>query len=99
MSVVALVIAPSLVNADDLAVYSSDEVRNEVTVDVRSTITGDISKTYIVVRTISELNGVQVVEEVKYEGNSTEEVMDEVKKNHPDIELNVAKSNTVAVPL
>jgi K(+)-stimulated pyrophosphate-energized sodium pump len=97
MSVVALVIAPSLVKADALAAYTADEVRNEVTVDVRATTAGKDSKTYIVVRTISELNGVQEVEEVQYEGNSTEEVMAEVKKNHPNIELNVVKANTVDV--
>jgi Inorganic pyrophosphatase len=93
MSVVALVIAPSLVNADALAVYTADEVRKEVTVDIRATTAGEDSKTYIVVRTVSELNGVQEVEEVTYEGNSTEEVIAEVKKNYPDIELNVVKSN------
>ncbi|MDA0950638.1 MAG: sodium-translocating pyrophosphatase [Bacteroidetes bacterium] len=93
MSVVALVIAPSLVEADALAVYTADEVRKEVTIDVRATTAGEDSKTYIVVRTVSELNGVQEVEEVTYEGNSTEEVIAEVKKNYPDIELNVVKSN------
>jgi hypothetical protein len=97
MSVVALVIAPSLVNADDLAVYSSNEVRNEVTVDVRATTGSDDSMTYAVIRTVTNVNGVQEVEEVTYEGHSAEEVMNQVKVNHPEIELNIEKNESTAV--
>jgi hypothetical protein len=43
------------------------------------------------------VNGVQEVEEVTYEGRSVEEVMDQVKANHPEVELNVEKDKTSAV--
>ncbi|MGA0987728.1 MAG: sodium-translocating pyrophosphatase, partial [Flavobacteriaceae bacterium] len=62
MSVVALVIAPSLVEADALAAYASDEVSKEVTVDVRATAGSDDSMTYAVIRTVTNVNGVQEVE-------------------------------------
>jgi K(+)-stimulated pyrophosphate-energized sodium pump len=98
MSVVALVIAPSLVEADALAAYTTDEVSKEVTVDVRATSGSDDSMTYAVIRTVTNVNGVQEVEEVTYEGRSVEEVMDQVKANHPEVvELNVEKDKTAAV--
>ncbi len=97
MSVVALVIAPSLVEADALAAYTTDEVSKEVTVDVRATSGSDDSMTYAVIRTVTNVNGVQEVEEVTYEGRSVEEVMDQVKANHPEVELNVEKDKTSAV--
>ena len=97
MSVVALVIAPSLVEADALAAYTTDEVSKEVTVDVRATSGSDDSMTYAVIRTVTNVNGVQEVEEVAYEGRSVEEVMDQVKANHPEVELNVEKDKTSAV--
>ena len=98
MSVVALVIAPSLVEADALAAYTSDEVSKEVTVDVRATTGSDDSMTYAVIRTVTNVNGVQEVEEVTYEGRSAEEVMDQVKANHPEVvELNGEKDKTAAV--
>ena len=68
MSVVALVIAPSLVEADSLAAYTTDEVSKEITVDVRATTGSDDSMTYAVIRTVTNVNGVQEVEEVTYEG-------------------------------
>ena len=98
MSVVALVIAPSLVEADSLAAYTTDEVSKEITVDVRATTGSDDSMTYAVIRTVTNVNGVQEVEEVTYEGRSAEEVMDQVKANHPEVvELNVEKDKTSAV--
>lgn len=97
MSVVALVIAPSLVEADALAAYTTDEVSKEVTVDVRATSGSDDSMTYAVIRTVTNVNGVQEVEEVTYEGRSVEEVMDQVKANHPEVELNIEKSESAAV--
>ena len=97
MSVVALVIAPSLVEADALAAYTTDEVSKEVTVDVRATSGSEDSMTYAVIRTVTNVNGVQEVEEVTYEGRSVEEVMDQVKANHPEVELNVEKDKTSAV--
>ena len=97
MSVVALVIAPSLVEADSLAAYTTDEVSKEITVDVRATTGSDDSMTYAVIRTVTNVNGVQEVEEVTYEGRSVEEVMDQVKANHPEVELNVEKDKTSAV--
>ncbi len=98
MSVVALVIAPSLVEADALAAYTSDEVSKEVTVDVRATTGSDDSMTYAVIRTVTNVNGIQEVEEVTYEGRSAEEVMDQVKANHPEVvELNGEKDKTAAV--
>jgi K(+)-stimulated pyrophosphate-energized sodium pump len=97
MSVVALVIAPSLVDADALAAYASDEVSKEVTVDVRATTGSDDSMTYAVIRTVTNVNGVQEVEEVTYEGRSAEEVMNQVKVNHPEIELNIEKNERTAV--
>ena len=97
MSVVALVIAPSLVEADALSAYNSDEISKEVTVDVRATTGSDDSKTYAVIRTVTNVNGVQEVEEVTYEGHSAEEVMNQVKANHPEIELNIEKNQSTAV--
>lgn len=97
MSVVALVIAPSLVEADSLAAYTTDEVSKEITVDVRATTGSDDSMTYAVIRTVTNVNGVQEVEEVTYEGRSAEEVMDQVKANHPEVELNIEKSESAAV--
>lgn len=97
MSVVALVIAPSLVEADSLAAYTTDDVSKEITVDVRATTGSDDSMTYAVIRTVTNVNGVQEVEEVTYEGRSTEEVMDQVKANHPEVELNIEKSESAAV--
>jgi len=97
MSVVALVIAPSLVEADALSAYNSDEISKEVTVDVRVTTGSDDSKTYAVIRTVTNVNGVQEVEEVTYEGHSAEEVMSQVKANHPEIELNIEKNQSTAV--
>jgi len=99
MSVVALVIAPSLVEADSLAAYTTDEVSKEITVDVRATTGSDDSMTYAVIRTVTNVNGVQEVEEVTYEGRSAEEVMDQVKANHPEVELNIEKSESAAVPV
>lgn len=97
MSVVALVIAPSLVEADSLAAYTTDEVSKEITVDVRATTGSDDSMTYAVIRTVTNVNGIQEVEEVTYEGRSAEEVMDQVKANHPEVELNIEKSESAAV--
>lgn len=97
MSVVALVIAPSLVEADSLAAYTTDDVSKEITVDVRATTGSDDSMTYAVIRTVTNVNGVQEVEEVTYEGRSAEEVMDQVKANHPEVELNIEKSESAAV--
>lgn len=97
MSVVALVIAPSLVEADSLAAYATDEVSKEITVDVRATTGNDDSMTYAVIRTVTNVNGVQEVEEVTYEGRSAEEVMDQVKANHPEVELNIEKSESAAI--
>jgi K(+)-stimulated pyrophosphate-energized sodium pump len=97
MSVVALVIAPSLVEADALSAYNSDEISKEVTVDVRVTTGSDDSKTYAVIRTVTNVNGVQEVEEVTYEGHSAEEVMSQVKANHPEIEINIEKNQSTAV--
>lgn len=97
MSVVALVIAPSLVEADSLAAFTTDEVSKEITVDVRATTGSDDSMTYAVIRTVTNVNGVQEVEEVTYEGRSAEEVMDQVKANHPEVELNIEKSESAAV--
>lgn len=93
MSVVALVIAPSLVDADALASYTSEEVRKELTVEVRAVegAEGD-DTTYVVVRTVNDVNGVQEVEEVTYEGSSTEEVMAQVKLNHPEVEIHTNKA-------
>ena len=69
----------------------------EITVDVRATTGSDDSMTYAVIRTVTNVNGVQEVEEVTYEGRSAEQVMDQVKANHPEVELNIEKSESAAV--
>lgn len=94
MSVVALVIAPSLVSADAVAAASTaQEVRKEITVNVEeASTTEEGTSAAVVVRIVTDENGNKEVVEKRYEGASKEEVLDAVKQNHPEIEVEFSSS-------
>jgi len=96
MSVVALVIAPSLVSADAVAAASTaQEVRKEITVNVEeASSTEEGTSAAVVVRIVTEENGNKEVIEKRYEGASKEEVLETVKQNHPEIEVEFSSSDS-----
>ena len=86
MSVVALVIAPSLVDASDIEAYAdsaASEVKKEISVNVAATT--DTDAVTITITTSEEVNGVVTKEEVTYTADSIEEGMKIVKENHPEV--------------
>ena len=86
MSVVALVIAPSLVDASDIEAYAdsvASEVNKEISVHVAATT--DTDAVTITITTSEEVNGVVTKEEVTYTADSIEEGMKIVKENHPEV--------------
>ena len=96
MSVVALVIAPSLVSADAVAAASTaQEVRKEITVNVEeASSTEEVTSAAVVVRIVTDENGNKEVIEKRYEGASKEEVLETVKQNHPEIEVEFSSSDS-----
>ena len=96
MSVVALVIAPSLVSADAVAAASTaQEVRKEITVNVEeASSTEEGTSAAVVVRIVTDENGNKEVIEKRYEGTSKEEVLETVKQNHPEIEVEFSSSDS-----
>lgn len=96
MSVVALVIAPSLVSADAVAAASTaQEVRKEITVNVEEAATTEEgTSAAVVVRIVTDENGNKEVIEKRYEGASKEEVLETVKQNHPEIEVEFSSSDS-----
>jgi K(+)-stimulated pyrophosphate-energized sodium pump len=96
MSVVALVIAPSLVSADAVATVSAaQEVRKEITVNVEeASSTEEGTSAAVVVRIVTDENGNKEVIEKRYEGASKEEVLETVKQNHPEIEVEFSSSDS-----
>ena len=96
MSVVALVIAPSLVSADAVAAASTaQEVRKEITVNVEeASSTEEGNSAAVVVRIVTDDNGNKEVIEKRYEGTSKEEVLQTVKQNHPEIEVEFSSSDS-----
>ena len=96
MSVVALVIAPSLVSADAVAAASTaQEVRKEITVNVEeASSTEEGTSAAVVVRIVTDENGNKEVIEKRYEGASKEEVLETVKQNHPEIEVEFSSSDS-----
>jgi K(+)-stimulated pyrophosphate-energized sodium pump len=96
MSVVALVIAPSLVSADAVATASTaQEVRKEITVNVEEAATTEEgTSAAVVVRIVTDENGNKEVIEKRYEGASKEEVLETVKQNHPEIEVEFSSSDS-----
>lgn len=95
MSVVALVIAPSLVSADAVAAASTaQEVRKEITVNVEeASSTEEGTTAAVVVRIVTDDNGNKEVIEKRYEGTSKEEVLETVKQNHPEIEVEFSSTD------
>lgn len=96
MSVVALVIAPSLVSADAVAAASTaQEVRKEITVNVEeASSTEEGTSAAVVVRIVTDDNGNKEVIEKRYEGTSKEEVLQTVKQNHPEIEVEFSSTDS-----
>ncbi len=95
MSVVALVIAPSLVSADAVAAASTaQEVRKEITVNIEeASSTEEGTSAAVVVRIVTDDNGNKEVIEKRYEGTSKEEVLETVKQNHPEIEVEFSSTD------
>ena len=86
MSVVALVIAPSLVDASYIEAYAdsaASEVNKEISVHVAATT--DTDPVTITITTYEEVNGVVTKEEVTYTADSIEDGMKIVKENHPEV--------------
>ena len=96
MSVVALVIAPSLVSADAVAAASTaQEVRKEITVNIEeASSTEEGTSAAVVVRIVTDDNGNKEVIEKRYEGTSIEEVLETVKQNHPEIEVEFSSTDS-----
>jgi K(+)-stimulated pyrophosphate-energized sodium pump len=96
MSVVALVIAPSLVSADAVAAASTaQEVRKEITVNIEeASSTEEGTSAAVVVRIVTDDNGNKEVIEKRYEGTSKEEVLETVKQNHPEIEVEFSSTDS-----
>ena len=88
MSVVALVIAPSLVSPTE-AVYAeaatTQEVRKEISVNVQAT--SEEGGVEVSVVTTETTNGETTTTEVAYAGADLDEVMEEVRANHPEVTI------------
>jgi len=88
MSVVALVIAPSLVSPSEAAyaeAATAQEVRKEISVNVQAT--SEEGGVEVSVVTSETTNGVTTTTEVAYAGSDLDEVMEEVRVNHPEVTI------------
>jgi len=88
MSVVALVIAPSLVSPSEGAyaeAATAQEVRKEISVNVQAT--SEEGGVEVSVVTSETTNGITTTTEVAYAGSDIDEVMKEVRVNHPEITI------------
>ncbi|MAJ37998.1 MAG: sodium-translocating pyrophosphatase [Flavobacteriaceae bacterium] len=91
MSVVALVIAPSLVADEDLSAYNTDqqvektEIAKTVSVDVEKVESGELVAT---VMEKTDTDGVVEIKEMEYKANSEEELRAILAKEHPEVRLN-----------
>ena len=87
MSVVALVIAPSLVNPTETAyapASTAQEVRKEISVNVQTSSEEGVEVSVI---TSETTNGETTTNEVAYAGSDLDEVMEEVRANHPEVTI------------
>ena len=88
MSVVALVIAPSLVSPSEAAyaeAATTQEVRKEISVNVQAT--SEEGGVEVSVVTTETTNGETTTTEVAYAGDDLDEVMEEVRANHPEVTI------------
>ena len=88
MSVVALVIAPSLVSPSEAAyaeAATTQEVRKEISVNVQAT--SEEGGVEVSVVTTETTNGETTTTEVAYAGADLDEVMEEVRANHPEVTI------------
>ena len=88
MSVVALVIAPSLVNPSEAAyaeAATAQEVRKEISVNVQTS--SEDGGVEVSVVTTETANGETTTTEVAYAGTDLDEVMEEVRVNHPEVTI------------
>ena len=88
MSVVALVIAPSLVSPSEAAyaeAATTQEVRKEISVNVQAT--SEEGGVEVSVVTTETTNGETITTEVAYAGADLDEVMEEVRANHPEVTI------------
>jgi K(+)-stimulated pyrophosphate-energized sodium pump len=88
MSVVALVIAPSLVSPTEAAyaeAATTQEVRKEISVNVQAT--SEEGGVEVSVVTTETTNGETTTTEVAYTGADLDEVMEEVRANHPEVTI------------
>ena len=88
MSVVALVIAPSLVSPSEAAYAEAaitEEVRKEISVNVQAT--SEEGGVEVSVVTTETTNGETTTTEVAYAGADLDEVMEEVRANHPEVTI------------
>ena len=91
MSVVALVIAPSLVADEDLSAYNADQqaeitqIAKTVYVDVEKVESGELVAT---VMEKTDTDGVVEIKEKEYKANSEEELKVILAKEHPEVRLN-----------
>jgi len=87
ISVVALVIAPSLVNPTETAyaeAATAQEVRKEISVNVQTSSEKGVEVSVI---TSETTNGETTTTEVAYAGSDLDEVMKEVRANHPEVTI------------
>ena len=87
MSVVALVIAPSLVNPTETTyaqASTAQEVRKEISVNVQTSSEEGVEVSVI---TSETTNGETTTTEVAYAGSDLDEVMKEVRSNHPEVTI------------
>ncbi|MBL6612202.1 MAG: sodium-translocating pyrophosphatase, partial [Flavobacteriaceae bacterium] len=88
MSVVALVIAPSLVSPSEAAyaeAATAQEVRKEISVNVQAT--SEEGGVEVSVVTSETTNGVTTTTEAAYAGSDLDEVMEVVRVNHPEVTI------------
>ncbi len=88
MSVVALVIAPSLVSPSEAAyaeAATTQEVRKEISVNVQAS--SEEGGVEVSVVTTETTNGETTTTEVAYAGADLDEVMEEVRANHPEVTI------------
>src|SRR5210317_75669 len=88
MSVVALVIAPSLVSPSEAAyaeAATTQEVRKVISVNIQAT--SEEGGVEVSVVTTETTNGETTTTEVAYAGADLDEVMEEVRANHPEVTI------------
>ena len=88
MSVVALVIAPSLVSPSETAyaeAATAQEVRKEISVNVQAASEDGGVEVFVVTTEI--INGETTTTEVAYAGADLDKVMEEVRANHPEVTI------------